>query len=144
MFVKQFAKLHNFRLFFYSFSSQIPQKVKDVVIPRALITQNFCRSSGAGGQHVNKTNSKAEIRFNVDAANWISIEAKKQLKEKYKHYINKEGELILTSQVSRVQGQNLEDAFSKLQHMIFECSQPVKELIFEKKPETQDQKLERA
>ena len=50
---------------FYEFC-QSNNKIKDIIIPRQLIEENFSRSSGAGGQHVNKTNSKAEIRFDIN------------------------------------------------------------------------------
>lgn len=41
----------------------------------------YCRSSGAGGQHVNHVNTKVHIRFNVQNATWLSEEIKKKLIE---------------------------------------------------------------
>lgn len=40
-----------------------------------------CRSSGAGGQHVNKINTKVEIRFYVASADWIPESSRKRLLE---------------------------------------------------------------
>ena len=50
---------------------------------------------------MNKTSSKAEIRFNVAEADWISERVKLNLKKTYANIINKEGELIITSQIER-------------------------------------------
>jgi peptidyl-tRNA hydrolase ICT1 len=56
-------------------------KKSDIIIPRDKIETQFCRSSGAGGQNVNKLNTKAELRFNVGAAEWMSKDVKKKFIE---------------------------------------------------------------
>jgi peptidyl-tRNA hydrolase ICT1 len=101
--------------------------IKDIVIPREKITTNFARSSGPGGQNVNKTNSKAEIRFNVDTADWLDQNVKKKFRVLHKNHINNIGEVVITSQVGRSQTQNLEDAFERLRTMIYHASIPEKE-----------------
>ena len=83
----------------------------DIKIPTEKLECRYSRSSGPGGlifylyicnrQHVNKTNSKAEIRFKVTDADWISDRGKKNLFKNYDNYINKEGEFIITDQTSR-------------------------------------------
>lgn len=50
-------------------------------IPINELDISFCRSSGAGGQHVNRTNTKVDVRFHVDKASWLSSELKTKLKE---------------------------------------------------------------
>lgn len=72
-------------------------KLSSIYIPKEKIEAKFSRSSGPGGQHVNKTNSKAEIRFNVEQADWLEDRVKKCLREKYSNFINKDNELIITS-----------------------------------------------
>ena len=44
---------------------------KDIVIPLERVQFSFCRSQGAGGQNMNKLNTKAEIRFHVSSADWM-------------------------------------------------------------------------
>ena len=69
---------------------------------------NFSRSSGPGGQHVNKTESKVELRFNILQSKCFSEKEKERLKIKLSNKINNEGELILTCQESRSQIKNKE------------------------------------
>ncbi|CAD8056052.1 unnamed protein product [Paramecium primaurelia] len=99
---------------------------RSIFIPKEKLECKFSKSSGPGGQHVNKTNSKAEIRFNLQTADWLSEDQKKKFLRLYPNYVNKEGEIILTSQFTREQSKNLEDAIDKLREMIFECSKPDK------------------
>lgn len=73
----------------------IVSNVKDVFIPEGKIEKRFSRSSGPGGQNVNKVNSKAEIRFNVYEADWLSSRAKRNILQKYSNSVNKEGEFII-------------------------------------------------
>ncbi len=46
---------------------------------------------------MNKVNSKAEIRFNLKEADWITEQGKNKLQLKYKGYITKDGEIIISS-----------------------------------------------
>jgi peptidyl-tRNA hydrolase ICT1 len=73
----------------------------DILIPYDKIDVKFTRSSGPGGQNVNKLSTKAEIRFNVDEADWLPDDVKKRLKMYQSNKISKEGELVLTSQEHR-------------------------------------------
>jgi peptidyl-tRNA hydrolase ICT1 len=62
---------------------------------------NFARSSGPGGQNVNKVNTKAEIRFNVRQADWLSREVKDRLLDYQSNKVSKDGDLIVSSQEHR-------------------------------------------
>ena len=71
------------------------------------------RSSGPGGQNVNKVNSQVELRFSAKNSNLFSEEEKELIFLKLKNRINLEGELIFTSQTARTQLDNKEIVFVK-------------------------------
>ncbi|XP_037347383.1 peptidyl-tRNA hydrolase ICT1, mitochondrial [Talpa occidentalis] len=96
-------------------------------IPLDRLTISYCRSSGPGGQNVNKVNSKAEVRFHLATADWIAEPVRQKMAITHKNKINRSGELILTSECSRYQFRNLADCLQKIRDMIAEASQPVKE-----------------
>ncbi|XP_030390230.1 peptidyl-tRNA hydrolase ICT1, mitochondrial isoform X2 [Gopherus evgoodei] len=84
---------------------------------------SYCRSSGPGGQNVNKVNSKAEIRFHLASADWIAEDVRQKIAVMHKNKINKSGELIINSEVSRYQMKNLADCLEKIRNMIKEATQ---------------------
>ncbi|KAH0560166.1 peptidyl-tRNA hydrolase ICT1, mitochondrial [Cotesia glomerata] len=95
-------------------------------IPMEKLTITYSRSSGPGGQHVNKTNTKADIRFNVKEASWLSEEIKEKLLIQEKNRINKDGFLVVKSEVTRYQTLNVADALEKLRAMIRRTITPEK------------------
>lgn len=92
-----------------------------VNIPIDKLDIQFARSSGAGGQNVNKLNTKAEIRFNVSTCDWLPEAVKGRLQELQTNRINKEGELVITSQEHRTQAKNRDVCMQKLKVMIEEA-----------------------
>lgn len=76
------------------------------------------RSSGPGGQHVNKTESKVQLYLKIDAVTVLSEEQKNLLRQRYANKINEAGELYLQSSVSRSQNQNKEMVLLKLRQLI--------------------------
>ena len=76
------------------------------------------RSSGPGGQNVNKVNTKVEIRLNIAGSLLLSDEEKIILLAKLANKINANGELIITSQSERTQLANKEAAIHKLNRLI--------------------------
>lgn len=76
------------------------------------------RSSGPGGQHVNKASTKIELRFNVEESALLLEEEKQLLLERLKNHITQSGDLIITSQESRSQAANKEDAINKFYELL--------------------------
>ncbi|NOX48076.1 MAG: aminoacyl-tRNA hydrolase [Chlorobi bacterium] len=74
---------------------------------------SFSRSSGPGGQHVNKVNTKVELRFNINETNLLSDDDKALLFEKTGNKINNQGELVLVSEKYRSQSRNKESVIEK-------------------------------
>ncbi len=62
---------------------------------------SFSRSSGPGGQNVNKVNSKSELRLDLTKLDFMNDDSKDCLMEKYHKLINKNNEIIITSQSYR-------------------------------------------
>ncbi len=77
------------------------------------IIYSATRSSGPGGQNVNKVNTQVELRFSVKNSGLFSGEEKDRIFLKLKNRINTEGELIITSQSGRTQLDNKEKAREK-------------------------------
>ena len=99
----------------------------DVELPRHRVTASFSRSSGAGGQNVNKLNTKAELRFAIGEADWLDAHTAGRLRELFSNAVTRDDELLVTSQRHRTQEANLEDAFDKLTAMVAEAAQVPKE-----------------
>lgn len=89
-----------------------------IVVPKSKMQIAHSRSSGPGGQNVNKVNTKVELRFHVPSADWIPPDVKARLIDDNMNRMNKEGELIVTAQESRSQASNMELALTKVQEMV--------------------------
>lgn len=72
------------------------------------------RSSGPGGQNINKVSTRVELRFNILASDALSEHEKDLLLVRLKNRINRPGEIIVTSQTERTQLQNRKRAIERL------------------------------
>lgn len=89
-----------------------------VFIPLDAIEIRVSRSSGPGGQHVNKTDTRVEALVNVDSAAFLSDDQKELIKNKLASRISKAGYLAVTCQQTRSQLTNKEIAITKLQVLL--------------------------
>ena len=87
------------------------------------------RSSGPGGQNVNKVNTRVELRFSIDSSSLLTEEEKALLTEKLANKINSEGELILVSQTERSQLKNRERVTEKFYEILLRALTPRKKRL---------------
>ncbi|XP_058452421.1 large ribosomal subunit protein mL62 [Malaya genurostris] len=93
-------------------------------IPLDKLDITYSRSSGPGGQNVNTTNSKVDVRFHLESAAWLSEGTRKRLAEQHKSRINKDGYLVIKSELTRSQQMNMADILEKLRTYIREAKKP--------------------
>lgn len=82
------------------------------------LTFKALRSSGPGGQHVNKTASKVEVSFNIDNSLALSEREKERLKHKLSSRISSEGILMLQCGETRSQHRNKAIVIERLVDLI--------------------------
>ncbi len=83
---------------------------------------SFVRSSGPGGQNVNKVNSKAVLRWNLFKTQKISPFLKTELIHRLQNQLTKEGELIISSDRLRDQQLNKADCIEKLRLLLIQAT----------------------
>ena len=84
------------------------------------------RSSGPGGQNVNKVNSRVELRFDIPGSELLTAEQKEMLQRKLASRLTSAGVLIVSSQESRSQADNRDRAVQKLYAQLARALMPVK------------------
>ena len=82
------------------------------------MTFSASRSSGPGGQNVNKINSRIELRYPIKNSKILTNIEKQQIYKKLANRINSEGELIITAQENRSQVKNKELAINKFFNLL--------------------------
>jgi ribosome-associated protein len=84
------------------------------------------RSSGPGGQNVNKVNSRIELRFNLSGSALLTDDEKTKIQSALGNRINKEGFLILVSQSERSQLANKKKVTERFYKLLHKALVPVK------------------
>lgn len=97
-----------------------------ITIPFSEFNFLYSRSGGAGGQNVNKVNSKVTLEWNIGASPSISEFVKDRFISKFKGFITDEGIVQVTSQRHRSQKDNQDDTIQKLHEMLNEVQFPPK------------------
>ena len=85
------------------------------------MTEKFSRSSGPGGQHINKVDTKVELRFFAKRSPNLSKTVKDRLKVIAGNKWTLKGEIIITAEKYRSQAKNRELARSKLVRLILKA-----------------------
>jgi ribosome-associated protein len=105
--------------------------------PEDLISRNFAsecvfsasRSSGPGGQNVNKVNTRIELRFNIETSLLLTEEEKKMILERLKEKITRNGDIIFVSQTERTQPGNKRKVLEKFHIVLAKALTPKKKRI---------------
>jgi ribosome-associated protein len=93
--------------------------VDDAVrVPERALQVRAVRASGPGGQNVNKVATKVELRVDLRAIEGLSDAARARLVALCRHRLDADGRLMVTSQVTRNQARNLEDARERVRALV--------------------------
>lgn len=93
--------------------------VSDAIrIPLFEFSFTFSRSSGPGGQNVNKVNTRATLRWPISGSRSLPDAVKARFFARYGSQISGPGEIVITSDRFRSQGRNIADCLEKLRAML--------------------------
>jgi len=102
-------------------------KIDDrLAIPLDEFRWEFSRSSGPGGQNVNKVNSKVVLRWSPGVSPSLPGPVRERLLRKIANRLTVEGELLVMSQATRDQGRNLDDCLGKVRALVLAAANPPK------------------
>jgi ribosome-associated protein len=95
-----------------------------LTIPAGELQASYSRSSGPGGQNVNKVNSRVTLRWQVGDQPLLPADWRQRFLARNRNRVTGEGEVIINSERYRDQPRNLEDCRQKLAELLRECSMP--------------------
>ncbi|HEY8339336.1 MAG TPA: alternative ribosome rescue aminoacyl-tRNA hydrolase ArfB [Egibacteraceae bacterium] len=93
-------------------------------IPDEELSWRFSRSSGPGGQHVNTSATKVELRFDVARSRVLDDEQKRRITERLGSRLTADGVLVLQSSEHRSQARNRQAAEARLATLLAEALRP--------------------
>ena len=87
---------------------------------------NFIRSSGPGGQNINKVSTAVQLRFNIIQSHSLPEDVKKRLSDLAGTRLSENGDIIIEAKRFRTQTKNREDAIQRLTSLIRQAAQKPK------------------
>ena len=90
----------------------------DLAIPRDELTYRATRSGGPGGQHVNTSSTRVELRWSVRDSSSLSDEQRARLEHRLASRLDSDGRIRLVSSGSRSQLQNREEVTERLRTIL--------------------------
>jgi ribosome-associated protein len=102
---------------------------EEITIPGSELIVSTSRSSGPGGQHVNKTSSRVSLRWNVNTSSALNEAQKTIIMRRLKSRLVGEGELLVHVETERSQIRNRALARERLLLLIKEALVPVRKRI---------------
>ena len=122
--------------------AEIAEKKKSLVIPSGDLRASYSRSSGPGGQHVNKTESKVTLFFKL-SSKVLNEATRKRLAGRLRGQINSDGELFVVCQEGREQSKNEIAATENLKRILAENWVELKEEELEEHREEEESRQDR-
>jgi ribosome-associated protein len=101
----------------------------DITLREAELKLDFVRSSGPGGQNVNKVATAVQLRFDVRRSNSLREEVRQRLIRIAGKRVNKEGVLLIDARRFRTQERNRQDAVERLIQWIRRAAERPKKRI---------------
>ncbi len=93
---------------------------RGLVIPAGELRVSTSRSSGPGGQHVNKSSTRVTLRWNIETSKVLSDRQRDLLRARLDHRLTRAGELVLHAGRARSRARNLERARERLVEIVSE------------------------
>lgn len=94
------------------------QSPPDFRIPHEELSARTTRSSGAGGQHVNKTESRVQLSWNIQTSSALTGEQRARLLRKLSPRVTSDGTLTIAASDTRSQHRNREIAEERLTEIV--------------------------
>ncbi|HVI56560.1 MAG TPA: alternative ribosome rescue aminoacyl-tRNA hydrolase ArfB [Luteibacter sp.] len=101
----------------------------NIAIPDAELIERFMRADGPGGQHVNRTESAVELRFDVASSPSLPDEVRERLLARRDRRMTDAGVMVIQARRFRDQGRNREDARDRLVEVIREATVVAKKRV---------------
>lgn len=102
---------------------------RSVFIPEDELRLEFTTSGGPGGQHANKSSTRAVLVWNVDASRALGPRQRARVRGKLRHRIDSSGNLRLSSDAYRSQLRNREAVRERLRSMVETALRPEKKRV---------------